>query len=104
MDGGAISCEEGKLSLRTYVRTLAEFAHRRLGTDLGLETSDGTIGPQLGVALGPSGSDGRVENETNGRDEGSNLKVGLETDSRKTDGGWGHQQPVLVQEQVGQWS
>jgi len=81
--------EEGKRSsggkLDAYVRTLADFAQRRLGTDLGLSDSDEVIDPQLEL----NGSDEGVEIETERR---SNLHGG--------GGGWGPPQPGLVQEQV----
>jgi len=72
-----------------YVRSLADFAQRRLGTDLGLRALDGETDPQLGL----SGSDSDVERETYESDE-------EESSNRGSGGGWGPPQPGLVQEQV----
>ena len=72
-----------------YVRSLADFAQRRLGTDLGLRALDGETDPQLGL----SGSDSDVERETYDSDE-------EESSNRGSGGGWGPPQPGLVQEQV----
>ena len=61
--------------MEEYVRSLADFAQRRLGTDLGLRVSDEEIDPQVGL----TGSDGELD----------------------SGGGWGPPHLGLVQEQVG---
>ena len=69
-----------------YVRSLADFAQRRLGTDLGLRA----LGEEIDLQPGLSGS--AVKSKT--------YESGEERSNHGSCGEWGPPQPGLVQEQV----